>query len=697
RQHRPPLTPDPPSAFVTDDRNPLLEEGFPPPFHRIRPEHVAPGIRTALRHGGDRLEALAADASEPTWETVVAPLDSLSRWVQERITPATHLMSVAETPELREAYNAVLPEISAFWTRLHLHQGLWRRLKAYADTDEARGLDALRARHLQKTLRAFRRAGAELDAEERERLEALQVELSRLEQRFSENVLDATAAFERLIRDPTRLDGIPEDARARFRRAAEEKGEEGWLLTLDHPSVEAVLKYAHDRELRREIHHAYTTRCREGAHDNRALLVRILALRHEVASLLGYASYPDFVLEERMAREGRRARDFEAGMAERARPHWEADVRALREHAAGLGLERLRPWDVSYVSESLRRARFDFDDEVLRPYFPLDRVQEGLFRIAERVFGIRVREAEAQAVWHPDVRFYELHDEDGTRLGAFFTDWFPRREKRQGAWMHDLVSGGPRPDGGFDPHLGVICGNFTPPADGRTALLNHREVETLFHEFGHLLHHCTSRVPVRPLGGVNVAWDWVELPSQLMENWTWEREALDLFARHHQTGDPIPEPLFQRMQAARRFMGGWAMMRQIGFGTVDLDLHETLAARAAHTSPEEAMAFGRERFLAFSPDPEFADFHILTSFSHLFSGGYAAGYYSYLWAEVLDADAFGRFRREGIFNPETGRAYVDAILSRGDSRDPEELFREFMGRDPDPEALIHRNLGPVEA
>jgi oligopeptidase A len=680
---------------VTSEQNPLLSEDFRIPFHRMRPEHVEPGVRAVLARGEMRLAEIASAEGPLLWSTVMEPLDDMVRWVGERITPASHLVAVAETPALRESYNAVLPEISAFWTRLSIHQGLWGRIKAYASTADARELDPLRARHLEKTIRAFRRSGADLPNADRKRLEELRVELSQLEQRFSENVLDATGAFEKLITDESRLEGIPEGARGRYRKAAGDKGQDGWLLTLDYPAVEPVLKYARDGALRREIFTAYTTRCRDGDFDNRELIVRILALRQELGTLLGYRSFPDYVLEERMARDGERARAFEDEMTSRTRPYFQRDAQELREHAAELGLDRLRPWDVAFVSESLRKSRFEIDDEVLRPYFPLEQVQEGLFGIVERVFGLSVRERKIAEVWHPDVRFYELHHEDGTFLGGFYTDWFPRREKRQGAWMNDFISGGPRPDGGFDPHLGVICGNFTPPEDGKPALLNHREVETIFHEFGHLLHHCTSRVPVRALGGLNVAWDWVELPSQFMENWTWEREALDLFARHHDTDQPLPEELFQRMLAARRFMGGWGQMRQLSFGTVDLALHTDLAPEASGTSPDEAMAFGRRRLLPFSPEEEFADYHILTSFTHLFAGGYAAGYYSYLWSEVLDADAFGRFQKEGIFNRETGQAYMDSILTQGDSRDPEELFRKFMGRDPDPEALIRRNLGPL--
>lgn len=682
---------------VSTESNPLLSDAFRIPFHAIRAEHVEPGIRAALERGTARVEEIAGDEAPATWVSVMEPLDEITRWVSERITPASHLVAVAETKPLRDAYNAVLPEISSFWTRVSIHQGLWKRIKELAESEGAKALDPLRARHLEKTVRAFRRAGADLPQEKRERLESLKVELSQLQQRFSENVLDATAAFELVVEDEARLEGIPDGPKRRYRKAAKEKGVEGFLLTLDFPAVEPVLKYAHDRALRKEIYTAYTTRCREGEHDNRELVVKILALRQELSDLLGYPSYPDYVLEERMARTGERARAFEAELAEKTRPYWEDDVAALRDHAGEMGLDGLRPWDVSYVSEHLRKTRFEIDDEVLRPYFPLERVQDGLFEIVKRVFGVEVREKEIEEVWHPDVRYYELHHEDGTWLGAFYTDWFPRKEKRQGAWMNDFISGGPREEGGFDPHLGVICGNFTPPEEDAPALLNHREVQTLFHEFGHLLHHCTSRVPVRALAGLNVAWDWVELPSQFMENWSWEREALDLFARHWDTGDPLPDDLFQRMVAARRFMGGWGQMRQLSFGTVDLALHTELAPRAGEISPEEAMAFGEERFRPFSVDEEYARLHILTSFTHLFAGGYAAGYYSYLWSEVLDADAFGRFQEEGIFNRETGASYMDTILTRGDSEDPEVLFRAFMGRDPDPEALIRRNLGPRAA
>jgi oligopeptidase A len=706
------------------ESNPLLSGAFHIPFRAILAEHVEPGIREALARAQGEVDAIKADEAPPTWDNTIGNLDAATETLSERLTPVTHLMSVAETAELRAVYNAVLPDITAFWSSLPLDEALWLRVKTYAASPEAASLTGIRRRHLAKTVREFERAGADLAPEAKERLRALSVELARLTQKFSENVLDATAAYELLVTDGDRLAGVPDATKARARVKAREKGQEGWLLTLDHPSYEPILKYCEDRELRREIMVAYATRCRDGDLDNRPLIARILRLRDEVADLLGYEGFPDYVLEERMARTGARAIEFESDLVERTRPYWRRDVEELCQHAATLGIDDLERWDTAFVMEDLRRTRYDIDDEALRPYFPLQQVLDGMFEIVRRTFGFRIEERSIEEVWHPDVRYYEIFDESGRLLGGFYTDWFPRKEKRQGAWMNHFITGGPR-DGGFDPHLGVICGNFTPPDQDRPSLLTHREVQTTFHEFGHLLHHCTSRVEIRSRAGIHVAWDWVELPSQLMENWTWEREALDLFARHYETGEPFPEDLFERMVAARRFMGGWAQMRQLSLGTVDLALHAELApvlraesvnGGAINGDPTAAegadgqgaeeldaaqgdrvMRFGEERFALFAPNPEFARLHTLATFSHLFSGGYAAGYYSYLWSEVLDADVFTRFRREGIFNRETGRSYVESILTRGDSSDPDDLFVEFMGRSPDPEALLERNLGALSA
>jgi oligopeptidase A len=691
---------------MNTESNPLLHLDGRIPFQRIEARHVEPAVESALAEARSEVAKIAGAVGVPTWDDTIGRLDAVLERLSETVSPVGHLVSVAETPELREAYNGVLPEISAFWSSIPLDEGLWKRIKAYAATDEAERLTGIRRRHLDKTVQDFQRAGADLPTERKEHLQSLQVELAQLQQKFSENVLDATAAYELLVEDEGRLDGVPDAAKRRFRAAAQKKDAVGWLLTLDYPSVEPILKYCRDRSLRQEILEAYTTRCRAGEHDNRSLMARILRMRDEIATILGYDSFADYKLVDRMAHTGARASAFEADLVARTRPYWERDAEELREHAATLGIETLEPWDVSFVMEHLRKARYDIDDEAMRPYFPLGQVLAGMFEIVRRTFGFRIEEREVEEVWHEDVRYYEIFDGDHVLLGTFYTDWFPRKEKRQGAWMNNFITGGPR-DGGFRPHAGVMCGNFTPPEDEGDALLTHREVQTTFHEFGHLLHHCTSKVEIAARAGIHVAWDWVELPSQLMENWTWEREALDLFARHHETGAPFPRELFERMVAARRFMGGWAQMRQLSLGTVDLALHEELAPKLrseAGNHPddatdarqgEETMAFGRERFARFAPSPSFADLHILTSFTHLFSGGYAAGYYSYLWSEVLDADVFTRFRREGIFNRETGRAYVEAILSRGDSADPDDLFLEFMQRPPDPAALLDRNLGPL--
>jgi len=690
------------------ETNPILVGGFRIPFDEIEARHVRPGIEQALTEAQLEIDRLSANTAEPSWANTIARLDDTVERLSERIAPVTHLMSVAETPELREAYNAMLPAMTAFWSRLPLNEALWQRVKAYAGTAEAKGLDGVRRRHLEKTVRDFERAGADLPPDAKARLEQVRVQLAQLQQTFSENVLDETAAFELVVTDEKRLEGVPDAAKRRARARARERKKKGWLLTLDYPSVEPILKHCRDRLLRREIFSAYATRCRDGSFDNRALIARILRLRDECAGLLGYDSFPDYTLEDRMAGSGARAAAFEADLVERTRPYWERDVEELRAHALSLGISEIEPWDISFLIEDLRRTRYELDDEDLRPYFPLPYVLDGLFEIARRTFGFRIEERQIDEVWHEDVRYFELFDDEtGEMLGAFYSDWFPRAEKREGAWMNNFITGGPRPDR-FAPHLGVICGNFTPPDGAQPALLTHREVQTTFHEFGHLLHHCTSRVEIPARAGINVAWDWVELPSQLMENWTWEREALDLFARHHETGAPLPHELFERMIAARRFMGGWTQMRQLSFGTVDLALHGELAATLREEAKEdgadldarqgeEVVRFGEERFEPFAPGPNFARLHMLTSFKHLFAGGYASAYYSYLWSEVLDADVFTRFQREGIFNRDTGRAYVESILSRGDSADPDELFMEFMGRAPDPEALLERNLGQLQS
>ncbi|HEX8358989.1 MAG TPA: M3 family metallopeptidase [Longimicrobium sp.] len=673
------------------DTNPLLRaEPLPIPFHQITAEHVVPGIREALARAEAEMDALVAAPDERTYENTVARLEEITERLSHAIRPVAVLVAVMNSPELREAYETVLPEFSAFFARIALNGELWLAVKAAAQSPGVEALDRVRRRHLEKTVRAFIRAGADLPPEGKERVEALQVELSQLETEFSNHVLDSTNAWEMVLTGEAELAGLPDSARAQARAAAEEKGVEGWRFTLHQPSVMPFLQYSERRDLRQRVHQAFVNRASEPPHDNRPLVGRILALRRELAQLLGFRDWADYQLQEAMAGSGVRAVEFEDDLTARTRPYWEREMEALQEFARDeLGLDPLEPWDMSFAIEQMRRSRFGLDAEEVRPYFPMDRVQDGFFELARRLFGVEVRERRVEEVWHPEVRFYDAFDESGLRLGGFYTDWYPRESKRGGAWMHGVVLGGPAPEGGWDEHLATIVGNMSPPEGERPALLTHREVETVFHELGHLLHHMLSRVEVRELGGTTVPTDWVELPSQIMESWTWERPALDLFARHWETGEPIPEELFQKMKAARTFMAAHLQMRQLSFGTLDLDLH----VRFDPAGGEDPIERARRVMSRFHVRPDFARDHFITGFTHIFAGGYAAGYYSYLWSEVLVADAFSRFEREGLFSREVGRAFVDAVLSRGDDTDPAELFREFMGRDPDPDALLRRNLG----
>jgi oligopeptidase A len=671
-----------------DGANPLLEIRFRIPFDRIRAEHVEPAIQEILRDARARREALAAPAQSRTFAGTMAPLDALTERLDYALGVVKHLEGVATYPELRAAHNAVQPAASEFYSSIPLHEGLWKAIRQYAGTAEAETLGGVRRRFLVKTIDSFRRHGAELDQQGKARLAAIDVELSKLTTRFAENVLDATNAFDLVITDEERLAGLPPSAIAAARQSAEQKNVQGWRFTLQAPSYTAVMTYLDDPAIREEIWRAYATRAASGKFDNREIIGRVLQLRQEKAALVGFRDFADFVLADRMAKTGECARGFLAELKSKTEKHFARENQDLREFRRELGAEgEIRPWDVAYYAEKQRRALFDFDEEELRPYFPLERVVEGMFQIAQRLFGIRVKQRDGVPVWDPQTRYHAVEDEDGRLLGCFYADWYPRENKRGGAWMDGLITGVDGP-AGFKPHVGVICGNLTPPVGDKPALLTHREVETIFHEFGHLLHHCLSRVELRSLAGTNVAWDFVELPSQIMENWCWERAALDLFARHFQTGETVPEALYQKMRRARTFRSANAQMRQLGFGFMDFALH------SGYSPDAEPDALGRSRRILqeFSPVELPEEYAPIASFTHLFGDpvGYAAAYYSYKWAEVLDADAFSRFLANGLFDRETGRRFRDIILSRGDGEDPAELYRAFMGRDPDPDALLNR-------
>ncbi len=670
--------------------NPLLEIQFQIPFDRVRAEHVQPGIQKLLDDACRKLEALAADSQPRTFENTMLALERITEHLDFAMSVVRHLESVATYPEMRAAFNAVEPEVSAFYSSIPLHPGIWKQVRSYAANAPTEILSSTRQRFLRKTMDSFRRHGAELDAAGKQRMAEIDVELSRLTTKFSENVLDSTNAFEFVLADESRLAGLPPSAIAAAKESAAAKGVKGWRFTLQAPSYIPLMTYLDDREIRESTYRAHVTRASASPFDNSELLAGILGLRDEKAKLLGFRDFADLVLDDRMAHSGDRALKFLEDLKERTLAAFHRENEEL-ERFAGL---RLQPWDISYFSEKQREALYDFDEEALRPYFQTERVVEGMFDIVQRLFGITVSERKGVPVWHPDVRYFTIHDANGLMLGAFYSDWHPRESKRDGAWMDAFVTGVDLPER-FEPHVGAICGNLTPPVGDKPALLTHREVETIFHEFGHLLHHCLSRVEVRSLAGTSVAWDFVELPSQIMENWCWEREALDLFARHYETGDPIPDGLFQKMQRAKNFRSANAQMRQLGFGFVDLALH----TRYNPDRDGDAIDYSRKLMQEFSPAPLPPDNAMIAGFTHLFASpvGYGAGYYSYKWAEVLDADAFTRFREKGIFNREVGLEFLENILAKGDSADPAELYRRFMGRDPDLNALLERSGLAVEA
>jgi oligopeptidase A len=659
--------------------NPLFDTSPTPRFGEIQAAHVEPAVDALLVRAREALDRIAS-VEDATYENTVLALDRATEPLDRAMAVVGHLEAVRTAPELREAYNAVQPKTSEFYSSIALNPKLWNAVKQVHSASEG-----VHARFLEKTQRGFRRAGADLDPEGKAKLTQWNVELTKLTTKFSENVLDATNAWELVVTDEAKLAGLPESARAEAKQSAERKQREGWRFTLQGPSVQAVLTYLDDRDIREQVWRAFHTRAASGEKDNREIIPRILELRREKAQLLGLADFADLVIEERMAKTGARAAAFLNDLFAKTQRRFEEEKREL-EAFAGFALE---PWDVGYWAEKQRRALYDYDEEALRPYFALDRVVHGMFRIYEELFSIRITRRPDVDGWDEAVGCFEIRDAEGCVTGLFFTDWHPRENKRGGAWMDSLATGGPLPGGSFEPHVALMCGNLTPPIGGQPALLTHRDVETIFHEFGHLLHQCLSRVEVRSLAGTHVPWDFVELPSQIMENWCWEREALDRFARHYETGEPIPEDLFGRMKRAKNFRAATFQMRQLSFGILDLKLHrEYDAARDG-----DVVAYARRIMQPMSTAALPDDYSMITSFTHLFADpvGYGAGYYSYKWAEVLDADAFSRFRKEGIFNRETGAAFRDRILSRGDGTDPAELYRSFMGRDPDPAALLKRN------
>jgi oligopeptidase A len=668
--------------------NPLLSIQLPIPFAEIKAELVSPAFDVLLPDAQQKLDAIAASSGPRTYSSTMDAMDEATELVGNAMGLVRHLEAVSTYPELRAAHNAIEPLVSELYSKIPLNAGLWSALNEFSSTAEAKALTGTRKRYLQKTLDFFRRHGAELDDAGKEKLAAIDVELAQITTKFSEHVLDATNAYEEVFTEEKQLAGLPPSAVAAARASAKNKGVDGWRFTLQAPSYIALLTYLDDSAARERFYRAYQARASAPPFDNRSLVPRILELRKQKAKLLGFSDFADFVLVDRMAHTGARAMEFVDNLRLKSEAYFERENEALfafRRELEGPQAPALQPWDLSYYAEKERKAKYDFDEEELRPYFRLEQVIAGMFETVERLYGVKVHEVVGVPAWHEDVKYYEIRD-DGRLLGSFYADWHPRETKRGGAWMDAFVTGEPAVPG--RPHIGVICGNLTPPVDDKPALLTHREVETIFHEFGHLLHHCLSRVEVRGLSGTAVAWDFVELPSQIMENWCWERESLDLFARHWETGAPIPDDLFRKMLSARNYRAAAAQMRQLSFATVDLKLHrEYDPARDG-----DVVKYARDILQQFSAAPLPDDYAMILGFTHLFASpvAYGAGYYSYKWAEVLDADAFSLFQEKGVFDRETGLRFRRHVLEKGDSEDPADLFRTFRGRDPELSALLER-------
>ncbi|MCD8283469.1 MAG: M3 family metallopeptidase [Opitutae bacterium] len=674
--------------------NPFLSKDFYVDWRQLTPDKIVPDITLALARAKKNLDEICALKNCPekiTFDSAVLGFSRATRELGTAWTRVCHLESVENTPEFRRAYNEVLPKVSEFFGGIFLNDELKNVIDIAAKKTPAATLTATQARFLEETLADFRDNGANLPADKKARLNEINTRLSATTAKFAENVLDSTNAWEKFVEDEGLLAGVPESAKLAARDSARKKGRDNaWRFTLQAPSLSPIMQYAENDDLRREFWEAGNAVARGGEFDNTPVLREILALRDEKAKLLGFANFADYTTSRRMAKSGGNALKFVETMQARIASFFANENAELeqfaREHgeATSKKFGKIAPWARGFVAEKMRKERYDFDEELLRPYFPVESVIAGAFAIASRLYGIEIVEKTGVPVWHDDVKVYEVFD-GGKMLGAFYADWHPRETKRSGAWMNALATRGED----APAHLGLICGNLTPSVAGKPALLNFDEVVTIFHEFGHLLHHVLSDVEIPDLAGTNVAWDFVELPSQIMENWCRNSESLALFARHFETGEALSDELVKKLLRAEKFRAASAAMRQLSFGKMDLDFHiDTEKYRDCDLEKywNETIA----NYQIPSPVPQIS---MARKFLHLFSDptGYAAGYYSYKWAEMLEADCFTRFEKEGVLNPKTGRDFREKILARGNSAPAEELFRDFMGRDPDITPLLARD------
>ncbi|HYN11431.1 MAG TPA: M3 family metallopeptidase [Burkholderiales bacterium] len=667
--------------------NPLLDFSGLPRFSELQPEHVGPAVDQLLKEGRATIDAVTKEP--PTWEAFVTPLEDANERIGRAWGQVAHLHAVLDSLELRAAYNASLPRITEYWTELGQNQRLFEKYKELSRSSGYATLSPARKKIVENALRDFRLSGAELPAQKKPRYAQIEEELARLYAKFSENILDATKAYS-IVVDEGRIAGIPQDELAAAREAAQKDGKSGWKFTLHAPSYLPVMQYAQDRSLRETMYRESVTRASEFGKpewDNTPLIARIIELRREQVRLLGFANYAEYSLVPKMAESPAQVLAFLEELAARARAFAEKDVAELRAFARSeLGLDQLEAWDVAYASEKLRLKRYAFSDTEVKQYFPEDVVLQGLFRVAETLYQIKISPAQAPA-WHEDVRFYAVRDAAGGLVGQFYLDLYARDTKRGGAWMDSAISRRRKGESVQTPVAYLNC-NFSGPVGGKPALFTHDDVLTLFHEFGHGLHHLLTRVEDLAVSGISgVEWDAVELPSQFHENFCWEWDVLRHMTRHVDTGAPLPRALFDKMLAAKNFQSGLAMLRQIEFSVFDMRLHTDFDPASGRTALQLLDEI-RESIAVLRP-PAYNRFP--NNFSHIFAGGYAAGYYSYKWAEVLSADAYSLFEERGVLDPSAGRKFRDEVLAVGGSRPAAESFRAFRGRDPTVDALLRHN------
>jgi len=678
--------------------NPLLDYQHLPPYQHIKPEHVQPAIETILAGNRDALAKILAANKTYTWDTLLQPLEDLQDKINHAWSPVSHLNAVLNSEALREAHNACLPMLSEYGTEMGQNRRLFEAYQAIANSEQFKALNTAQQKVINDALRDFRLSGVDLPEDKKARYKDIQQRLSSLTSKFSDNVLDATQGWKKHITDASQLLGLPDSAMAMAKQTAEAEQQSGWMLTLEFPSYFAVMTYANDRELREEMHNAYVTRASDqgpnaGRWDNSRIMEEILALRHEKAQLLGYNNFAELSLATKMAPDTDAVVGFLKELAIKSKPIAQRDFEELQAFAnRELGLADVQPWDLLYVSEKLRQNKYAISQEELKAYFPEPKVVSGLFEIVKRLYGLDICEVRDVETWHKDVRFYEIKDQQGQLRGQFFLDLYARPNKRGGAWMAECQCRRKTETGIQTPVAYLTC-NFTPPVGDEPALFTHYEVTTLFHEFGHGLHHLLTQVDYLEVSGINgVAWDAVELPSQFMENWCWEKDALDLIAGHYQTGEPLPEELRKRLLAAKNFQSAMQMVRQLEFALFDFRLHREYDPQLFQEQEgdriQQVLDEVRQDVAVISPAPNNRFQH---SFSHIFAGGYAAGYYSYKWAEVLSADAFSKFEEAGIFDQATGKAFLSNILEQGGSREPLELFIAFRGREPKIDALLRHS------